>query len=167
MKPRRNAVPGDNLATAAILLMVGVALAHGWAALSHFAEAAEHTEMGMAEEAAGLTIIAWGLTVSTVAGLLVAVWGVFVSQRRHHLPAYVTVVLAGYAAMILAGVASRTSVGLQGHTDPATPLWSITVAAEIAVLVLTAAYAAMIRGAQDGLIIGGATARVPFATARR
>jgi hypothetical protein len=156
---RRFSVPGDTLATSAIVSMVGIAAVHFWAAQGHFAEAAEHAEMGMADEAAGLLWIARGLIVSVVAGLAVAAWGAFVVQRRRHLAAWTAVVVVGYSAMVAAGVASRTSVGLPGHTDPADTLWADTMDAEVAVVVLVAAYAAMVRGAQVGVIFGGAIGR--------
>jgi hypothetical protein len=133
----------DNLAVIAILAMVGIALAHGWAAQVHYTEAAEHAEMGgMEAEVASLTTIARALVVSAIAGLVVAGWGIVVRQRRRGLAAWTAVSIVGYSAMVAAGIASRTSYGLAGHTDDAGPLWTITVAAEVLVLILVAAYAA-------------------------
>lgn len=159
---RRPTLPGDWLADAAIVVMAGIALAHGWAALGHFAEVAEHTEMGMAGEAAVEARIGWLLVASVAAGFLLAIWGIAVRRRRTTMAAWTVTVLVVYGAMIAAGIASRTSFGLLGHADDAGPLWAVTVAAEIAVFALTAAFAASVKAAEIGVKIGGsATGNVP------
>jgi hypothetical protein len=132
----------EALATIAILAMAGIALAHGWAAQDHYAEAAEHGEMGMADEAAALVSIARALLVSAIAGLAIAGWGVYVQRTKATLGAWTAVSLIAYGVMVAAGIASRSSVGLLGHTDDAGPLWAVVVAAEIVTMVLVAAYAA-------------------------
>jgi hypothetical protein len=154
---RRPRLTADHLATAAILAMTGIALAHGYAAQLHYIEAAEHAAMGnMADEAASLTAIARALVVSAVLGLAVAAWGVDVLWHRRATAAWTAVVLVGYGAMVAAGIASRTSVGLAGHTDDAGPLWAVTVAAELAVMLAVAAYAASVRATSQGAAFGGA-----------
>jgi hypothetical protein len=155
---RRLKLGADNLATAAILAMTGIALVHGYAAQLHYIEAAEHGAMGMADEAASLTTIARALVVSAVLGLAVAAWGVDVLWHRRATGAWTAVVMVGYGIMVAAGIASRTSIGLAGHTDDAGPLWAVTVAAEVAVTVAVAAYAASVRATSQGVAIGGAIA---------
>jgi hypothetical protein len=160
---RRPQLPGDWLADVAILVMAGIALAHGQAARLHFADVVEHREMGMTAEAAIVNRIGWLLVASVVVGLAIAAWGIYVARARHTLTAWAVTSLVAYGAMVAAGIASRT-VGLLGHADDFGPLWAVTVAAEIAVLVLVASHLAAVRAAEQGVAFGGAIARTPIPT---
>jgi hypothetical protein len=125
----------------AVLLTLLIAVSHGWASHLHYVEAAEHSEMGMAKEAAALTWIGRGLLVSVILGLALAAWGLWVARHERMIGLWSVLTGIVTAGMIYAGIVSRTNLGLLGHSDDVGPLWAITLTAEILVLVLVSAYA--------------------------
>lgn len=135
------------LLLAVVLAVAAVAVLHGFAAVGHQAEAADHAEMArsitavevarnpgvfdeMADAARVEARIGRMLWWSTAVGLLLAFVGVAAWRRPRFLAGWATAALAANLLMLGCGIASRSSVGLFGHTDPVSRLWVAAVALE-------------------------------------
>jgi hypothetical protein len=169
-RPPGHWTPGINLAATLIVLTLLVAAGHGLAAQGHLTEANEHQAMldtagvstaearhhggelaEMAEHATVEARIGWLLWAAAAAGLALTVWGTLTLRRRRRLLGWLAALAVAHLTMLAAGICSRTSVGLLGHTDPATSLWGVVVVGELAVVVGAAACWGLVRGARNGV----------------
>lgn len=138
-------VAGRRLALTAAALILAVTLAHGWAVQGHRAEAAEQAEMAEHGQVEGR--IAWLLAGSVTVGLALVSWGLLAIRWGRRLAPWAAVTLAAHVLFLAAGISSRTTWGLLGHTDQPSRLWALTLTAEAAVCLLTAATWAASRAA--------------------